>query len=191
PGSRRAGNCLTRHRGHEAVYGLRLGGRWDRPELHRLLDQLRPGDVVIVWELDRLSRSLKDLLHIMERTAQAEAGFRSLTEAIDTTTPAGRMRMRMVGGFAEFERGGWRIAPGSIGRRRRMGTREKGLCISYPRARREHGSTIKPNGASGGHDTAHHVWYAVVPRPWCRMSGATTGRLESSTRAATRHPPIV
>src|SRR5262249_2582041 len=87
PGSRRAGNCLARHRGHEAVYGLRLGGRWDRPELHRLLDQLRPGDVVIVWELDRLSRSLKDLLHIMERTAQAEAGFRSLTEAIDTTTP--------------------------------------------------------------------------------------------------------
>jgi len=58
--------------------------------------------VVIVWELDRLSRSLKDLLHIMERTAQAEAGFRSLTEAIDTTTPAGRMRM--VGSFAELER---------------------------------------------------------------------------------------
>jgi len=60
--------------------------------------------VVIVWELDRLSRSLKDLLHIMERTAQAEAGFRSLTEAIDTTTPAGRMRMQMIGSFAVFER---------------------------------------------------------------------------------------
>ena len=45
------------------------GGRWDRPELHRLLDQLRPGDVVIVWKLDRFSRSLKDLLHIMERIA--------------------------------------------------------------------------------------------------------------------------
>ena len=80
------------------------GGRWDRPELHRLLDQLRPGDVVIVWKLDRLSRSLKDLLHIMERIAQADAGFRSLTEAIDTTTPAGRMLMQMVGSFAEFER---------------------------------------------------------------------------------------
>ena len=80
------------------------GGRWDRPQLHRLLDQLRRQDVVVVWKLDRLSRSLKDLLHIMERIAQAEAGFRSLTEAIDTTTPAGRMLMQMVGSFAEFER---------------------------------------------------------------------------------------
>jgi len=80
------------------------GGRWDRPQLQRLLDQLRPADVVVVWKLDRLSRSLKDLLHIMERIAQAEAGFRSLTEAIDTTTPAGRMLMQMVGSFVEFER---------------------------------------------------------------------------------------
>jgi len=80
------------------------GGRWDRPQLQRLLDQLRPQDVVVVWKLDRWSRSLKDLLHIMDRIAQAEAGFRSLTEAIDTTTPAGRMLMQMVGSFAEFER---------------------------------------------------------------------------------------
>src|SRR6266700_3326659 len=49
------------------------GGRWDRPHLHRLLDQLRPEDVVIVWKLDRLSRSLKDLLHIMERMASIMA----------------------------------------------------------------------------------------------------------------------
>jgi DNA invertase Pin-like site-specific DNA recombinase len=80
------------------------GGRWDRPELHRLLDQLRDGDTVVVWKLDRLSRSLKDVLHIMERTANAGAGFRSITENIDTTTPAGRMMMQMVGAFAEFER---------------------------------------------------------------------------------------
>jgi DNA invertase Pin-like site-specific DNA recombinase len=80
------------------------GGRWDRPELHRMLDQLRKGDVVVVWKLDRLSRSLKDVLHIMERIGEAGAGFRSITEAIDTTTPAGRMMMQMVGAFAEFER---------------------------------------------------------------------------------------
>jgi DNA invertase Pin-like site-specific DNA recombinase len=81
------------------------GGRWDRPELHRLLDQLREGDTVVVWKLDRLSRSLKDVLHIMERIAKAGAGFRSITENIDTTTPAGRMMMQMVGAFAdEFER---------------------------------------------------------------------------------------
>jgi DNA invertase Pin-like site-specific DNA recombinase len=80
------------------------GGRWDRPQLHRMLDQLRGGDVVVVWKLDRLSRSLKDLLHILEKVDAAEAGFRSLTESIDTTTPAGRMMMQMVGSFAEFER---------------------------------------------------------------------------------------
>jgi DNA invertase Pin-like site-specific DNA recombinase len=80
------------------------GGRWDRPELHRLLDQLRDGDVVVVWKLDRLSRSLKDVLHIMERIAAVGAGFRSLTESIDTTTSAGRMMMQMIGAFAEFER---------------------------------------------------------------------------------------
>src|SRR6516165_4419449 len=80
------------------------GGRWDRPELHRLLDQLRKGDVLVVWKLDRLSRSLRDVLTIMEQIAEGKAGFRSLTEAIDTTTPAGRMMMQMVEAFAEFER---------------------------------------------------------------------------------------
>ena len=69
-----------------------------------MLEQLREGDTVVVWKLDRLSRSLKDVLHIMERIATAGAGFRSLTENIDTTTPAGRMMMQMVGSFAEFER---------------------------------------------------------------------------------------
>jgi DNA invertase Pin-like site-specific DNA recombinase len=80
------------------------GGRWVRPELQRLLDQLRKGDVLVVWKLDRLSRSLRDVLTIMQRLAEAKAGFRSLTEAIDTTTAAGRMMMQMVGAFAEFER---------------------------------------------------------------------------------------
>ncbi len=80
------------------------GGRWDRPILHNMLDQLREGDIVIVWKLDRLSRSLKDLLVIIERINKAGAGFKSLTESIDTTTPAGRMMMQMVGAFAEFER---------------------------------------------------------------------------------------
>ncbi len=80
------------------------GGRWDRPELHRLLDQIRAGDVVVVWKLDRLSRSLRDLLHLMDRLEAAGAGFRSLTEAIDTTSAAGRMMMQVIGAFAQFER---------------------------------------------------------------------------------------
>ena len=80
------------------------GGRWNRLILHKMIEQLRDGDVVVVWKLDRLSRSLKDLLVIMEQIDKAGAGFRSLTESIDTTTPAGRMMMQMVGSFAEFER---------------------------------------------------------------------------------------
>ena len=77
------------------------GGRWDRPELHRLLDHLREGDTLVVWKLDRLSRSLTDVLHIMERIAAAGAAFQSLTENIDTTSPAGRMMMQMVASFAD------------------------------------------------------------------------------------------
>src|SRR6516162_495676 len=91
--------------GCERIYREKAsGGRWDRPELQRLLDQLRKGDVLVVWKLDRLSRSLRDVLTIMEWLTEAKAGFRSLTEAIDTTTPAGRMMMQMVGSLAEFER---------------------------------------------------------------------------------------
>jgi DNA invertase Pin-like site-specific DNA recombinase len=96
---------LLREAGAEKVYEETMsGGRWDRPELTRLLDQLRPGDVVLVWKLDRLSRSLKDLLQLLERVEAAGAGFRSLTESVDTTTAAGRMLMQMLGSFAEYER---------------------------------------------------------------------------------------
>jgi DNA invertase Pin-like site-specific DNA recombinase len=80
------------------------GGRWDRPELNRLLDQLRKGDVLVVARLDRLSRSLRDVLMIMERIKAAEAGFKSLTEAIDTTTVSGTMMMQLIAVFAQFER---------------------------------------------------------------------------------------
>ena len=94
----KAGGC-------ERIYREKAsGGRWDRPDQHRLLDQMRKGDVLVVWKLDRLSRSLRDVLTIMERLRDSGAGFRSLTEAIDTTTAAGRMMMQMVGVFAEFER---------------------------------------------------------------------------------------
>jgi DNA invertase Pin-like site-specific DNA recombinase len=103
-------------------------GRWDRPELHRLLEQMRKGDILIVSRLDRLSGSLRDLLTFMEQTKEAEAAFVSLSEAIDTTTAPGRMMMQMVGAFAEFERAilrertktGLEAAPkeGRIGRRR-------------------------------------------------------------------------
>jgi len=80
------------------------GGRWNRPQLQAMLGQLRKDDIIVVWKLDRLSRSLKDLLHIMETLKEKGAGFKSITEAIDTTSPAGVMFMQIIGSFAEFER---------------------------------------------------------------------------------------
>lgn len=76
-----------------------------RRELNRLLSQLQRGDCVLVYKLDRFARSLIDLLKIVDKIEAAGATFRSITESVDTFTPAGRMMMQMVGAFAEFERG--------------------------------------------------------------------------------------
>lgn len=75
-----------------------------RPALIRLLQQLRPGDVVVVYKLDRMGRSLQDLLSLLERIHAAGAGFRSLTEPIDTATAAGKLMYSILGAVAEFER---------------------------------------------------------------------------------------
>jgi DNA invertase Pin-like site-specific DNA recombinase len=91
--------------GCEVIYEeKRSGGSMSRPMLFELLKRLQPGDVVIVYKLDRIARSLKDLLEISERIADAGADFRSLTETMDTSTPAGRMIFQILGAFAEFER---------------------------------------------------------------------------------------
>lgn len=81
------------------------GARRARPELERMLDHLRPGDVITVTRLDRLARSTRDLLDVAERIRGCGAGLRSLAEPwADTTTPAGRMVMTVFAGIAEFER---------------------------------------------------------------------------------------
>ena len=92
--------------GCRRIYGEKVSGaKRDRPELGRMLDQLRDKDVVIVTRLDRLARSTKDLLEIAEKLNEAEAGLRSLAEPwADTTSPAGRMVLTVFAGMAEFER---------------------------------------------------------------------------------------
>ncbi|WP_219847341.1 recombinase family protein [Burkholderia multivorans] len=81
------------------------GAKRDRPELVRLLDHLRSGDVVTVTRLDRLARSTRDLLEIADRLRAIGAGLRSLAEPwADTTSPAGRMVLTVFAGIADFER---------------------------------------------------------------------------------------
>lgn len=75
-----------------------------RQQLLELLDQVREGDTVVVYKLDRLARSVRDLLNIVDRIESAGATFRSITEQFDTTTPAGKMAFQMLGAVAEFER---------------------------------------------------------------------------------------
>ena len=87
------------------VEDLTSQGRWDQPELRRLLDGLRPGDVVVVSHLECLGRSLPDVVRLLGRIETASGGFRSLGEAIDTTTPLGRAAAQVIGSLAQFDRG--------------------------------------------------------------------------------------
>jgi DNA invertase Pin-like site-specific DNA recombinase len=77
----------------------------DRPALHDALEFARSGDTLIVWKLDRLARSMKQLIETVEDLRVRGIGFRSLTEALDTTTAQGRLVFHMFGALAEFERG--------------------------------------------------------------------------------------
>jgi len=81
------------------------GARGDRAELRKLVGRLMPGDVLIVTRLDRLARSTRDLLNVLDSVKQAGAGFRSLKDSwADTTTPHGTLMLTILGGLAEFER---------------------------------------------------------------------------------------
>ena len=81
------------------------GAKTDRPELAKAIRRLQPGDVLMVARLDRLARSTRDLLNILDAVGKAGAGFKSLSDAwADTTTAHGRLMVTVLGGLAEFER---------------------------------------------------------------------------------------
>lgn len=91
--------------GAERVYvDHATGATMSRPELHKALDEAQPGDLLTVWRLDRLGRSLPDLIAQVTHLAQRGIEFRSLTETIDTTTPGGRLVFHVFGAVAQFER---------------------------------------------------------------------------------------
>jgi DNA invertase Pin-like site-specific DNA recombinase len=131
----------------EKVSGAGADGR---KALARALARLKPGDVLMVTRLDRLARSTRDLLNVLDVIAKSGAGFRSLADAwADTTTPHGRLMLVVLGGLAEFERDLIRARTGE-GRRR---AKARGVHLSRPRAlnayqrqealaRREAGETL-------------------------------------------------
>ena len=104
--------------------GARLPGR------DELLEYARPGDVVVVWKLDRLGRSLRDLIEIVTTLKERGVGLRSLGESIDTTTPAGKLTFHVFGALAEFEHD-------LLRERTRAGVaaaRDRGARLGRPRA---------------------------------------------------------
>jgi DNA invertase Pin-like site-specific DNA recombinase len=103
----------------------------DRPQLDKLLDQLRPEDTVIVWKLDRLGRSLKNLIELVTLIEEKGAAFKSLNDQIDTTTSHGKLIFNIFASLAEFERDmireRTRAGLAAARARGRQGGRPKGL----------------------------------------------------------------
>lgn len=98
------------------------GAKTDRPELQRVLtDILRQGDTLVIWKLDRLARSLKQLIQTAEDLKSRAIGLVSLTDAIDTSSPGGMLVFHMLGAIAEFERAliGERTVAGLVEARRK------------------------------------------------------------------------
>lgn len=94
-----------RQAGCERIYEEKeSGGKRERPELLKLLENLRPGDTLTVWRLDRLGRSLKHLVETVEELEARGVGFQSLTETVDTTTSGGKLIFHIFAALAEFER---------------------------------------------------------------------------------------
>tara|TARA_R110002050_G_scaffold292608_1_gene448110 strand:- start:11135 stop:11719 length:585 start_codon:yes stop_codon:yes gene_type:complete len=91
--------------GCERIFRERMSGKSkQRPELERMMDTLRSGDIVVVQRLDRLGRSLKDLIELLDGFKSQQVKFISLNESIDTTTAVGELAFHMIGSIAQFER---------------------------------------------------------------------------------------
>lgn len=127
-----------------------------RPGLGRLLAALKPGDVLVVWKVDRLARSLRGVLDVADAVAEAGASLRSITEPIDTGTPVGRAFFQLLGVFAELERSliRERCAAGRaeyLARGGRLG-RERSFCYSTAARLRARGLSYAAIGERLGVD---------------------------------------
>ena len=97
-------DALERARCDRILTDVASGARAHRPELDHMLDLLREGDAVVVWKLDRLGRSMRNLVDLMTMFDERGVRFRSLTESIDTSTPGGTLVFNIFGSLAQFER---------------------------------------------------------------------------------------
>lgn len=143
--------------GAEKVFAEKVSGaQTDRKQLAKAIEALGTGDVLLVTRLDRLARSTRDLLNVLDTVSRKGAGFRSIADAwADTTTPHGRLMLTVLGGLAEFERELIR-ARTDEGRKRAMargvqfGRKPKltGHQIAEAKARREAGEAMAEIGRS-------------------------------------------
>jgi len=91
--------------GCKKIYSEQVSGaKANRAKLNELMGQIREGDIIVVWKLDRLGRSLRDLVSLMSRLQEMGVGFKSLQDNIDTTTPMGKLNFHLFAALAEFER---------------------------------------------------------------------------------------
>ena len=81
-----------------------IGAKADRPELRRMIDHIREDDIIVIWKLDRLGRSLRDLVNLVNEIQTKGAGLKSLNDSIDTSTPHGKLTCYLFAALAAFER---------------------------------------------------------------------------------------
>ncbi len=144
------------------------GATTKRPELTQCLQALKAGDTLIVWKLDRLGRSLRDLIALLDDLKARSVAFRSLTEAIDTETATGRAMWQMVGILAELERSliAERTQAGraaAVARGRKMGRRRLLSAQQVAHARKLIEQGEHPNAVAGSlHVSRSTIYRALV-----------------------------
>lgn len=158
--------------GVTTIYQEKASSVGARPQLRKCLARLKPGDVLVIYKLDRIARSLKDLLSIVEQVEAAGAQIKSLTEPLDTTSPMGAFVLQILGAVAQLERG--------ITRQRTIAGQvaaiKRGVTFGRPKAltpeQEEEARTLLQDGWKRA-EVARHlgVNWVVVGRVWNEMNG--------------------
>lgn len=119
--------------GCQKIYQEKVSSGKERPQLMKMIENLREGDSVMVWKLDRLARSLKELINLVETFRVKKVNFTSIKDSIDTSTVQGRLLLNIFGSLAEFERDTIRertkAGLSAAKARGRMGGKKKGLSL--------------------------------------------------------------